>query len=64
MTVYGPPPSTTWLLVTMSPVVSKTTPEPSPCEFWIWTTEGESSCTTEVIAFWKASAAAAGLRLV
>src|SRR5690242_15309508 len=62
VTVYGPPPATTWLFVTMSPFVSKTTPEPSPPGFWIWTTDGESSCTTAVIARWNASAAAAGLR--
>src|SRR4029077_7408564 len=46
----------------MSPFESKTIPEPSPCEFWICTTDGESSCTTAVIALWNASAAAAGLR--
>jgi hypothetical protein len=45
----------------MSPFESKTTPEPSPSGLWIWTTEGESSWTTAVIALWNASAAAAGL---
>src|SRR5947199_10870460 len=45
----------------MSPFESKTTPEPSPCELWIWTTDGERSCTTAVIALWNASAAFEGL---
>jgi hypothetical protein len=60
VTVNGPPPATTWLFVTTSPFVSKTTPEPSPSRFWIWTTDGDSSCTTSVTARWNASAAAAG----
>src|SRR3954447_5078763 len=46
----------------MSPFESKTTPEPSPPGLWIWTTDGETSWTTAVIACWNASAAAAGLR--
>ena len=62
MTVNGPLAPTTWLFVTMSPFESKTTPEPSPCGLWIWTTDGDSLCTTAVTACWKASAAAAGLR--
>ena len=62
VTVNGPLAPTTWLFVTMSPFESKTTPEPSPCGLWIWTTDGDSLCTTAVTACWKASAAAAGLR--
>ena len=39
-------PSTTWLFVITSPLVSNTSPEPSPRLVWICTTAGETSETT------------------
>ena len=44
---------TTWLFVTMSPLASKTMPEPSPSEVWIWTTEGSTALTTPSYSCWS-----------
>ena len=54
MKVFAVP--TTWLFVTMSPLESKTMPEPSPSEVWIWTTEGSTALTTPSYSCWSCSA--------
>ena len=36
-------PRTTWALVTMSPLLSNTTPDPSPSGVEIWTTAGRDA---------------------
>ena len=48
---------TTWLLVTMSPLPSKTIPEPRPSLVWICTTDGETRLKTPAKAFWRSLAA-------
>ena len=45
-TTNVPPPATTWALVTMSPLLSNTTPDPSPCGVEIWTTAGATRWIT------------------
>src|SRR5437588_7825643 len=50
-------PLTTWLLVTMSPSLSNTTPEPRPSGVLIWTTDGRTPAAIDRSWSWNWSSA-------